>query len=95
MISDLNIPGEVNEAAKNKIVQRPPAALLDEPVNINELLPAICPMQDRKTVGRDGIVVISGVKYCNLLYEFMWVSELIKMLLAHELFVYLLLFHIQ
>jgi len=51
----LNIPGELDEAAKNKIVQKPPVALLDDLPNMNGLVSAIGSMQDGKTVGRDGI----------------------------------------
>jgi len=52
----LNIPGELDEAAKTKIVQRPPVALLDDPPNMNKLMSAISSMHDRKAVGKDSIL---------------------------------------
>lgn len=48
--------GELDGTAKNKIVQRPHFALLDDPPNMNELLSVIGSMQDGKAVGRDGII---------------------------------------
>ena len=51
----LNIPGDLDERAKNKIMQRPAVQLLDDLPDMNELVSAIGSMQDRKAPGRDGI----------------------------------------
>jgi len=48
----VNIPGELDETAKNKIVQKPPVALLDDPLNMNELMSAIGSMPNGIAVGR-------------------------------------------
>jgi len=46
---------QLDEVAKNKIVQRPPVELLDDPPNIDERMSAIGPKKDGEDVGRDDI----------------------------------------
>lgn len=51
----LNIPGDLDEMARDRIEQRPVVQRLDEPPDMNELMSAIGSMQDGKAPGRDGI----------------------------------------
>ena len=51
----LNIPGDLDDTAKDKVEQRPLVPLLNNSPDMNEPMSAICSVQDRKAPGRDGI----------------------------------------
>ena len=51
----LNVPGDLDRAAKDNIAQRPVVPVLDDPPDMDELMSAICSVQDGKAPGRDGI----------------------------------------
>ena len=51
----LNVPGDFDETAKGMIEQRPLVPLLDDQPDMNQLMSAICSVQDGKAPGRDGI----------------------------------------
>ena len=69
----LNLPGDLDEIAKDKIMQRPLVPLLDEPPDMNELMSAIRSVKDGKAPGRDGIPSEiwkhGGPKMTNCLYK--------------------------